>query len=70
MGRLRVMSKNGDDETVWNDPATAAIAESMFNDLLAKGHTAFAKTPDGHEHIKTFDRDAEEILVIRPLVGG
>lgn len=70
MGRLRVMSKNGDDETRWHDEDSAAIAAKVFTDLLSKGHAAFAKTPTGHEHIKTFDPNAEEIIVIRPLVGG
>ena len=31
---------------------------------------AFAKANGAHELIKSFDPDAEEILIVQPLVGG
>ena len=70
MGKLKVLSKRGDDETLWDDPQSAAVAKQIFDNLLAKGHAAFAKTENGHEHVKTFDPSADEIIVIRPLIGG
>jgi hypothetical protein len=72
MGRLRVLSKNGDDETLWNrdNAESTAVAERTFRDLIARGYAAFAKTGNGHELVKSFDPIAEEIILVRPLVGG
>lgn len=69
-GVLRVLSRNGDDEYPWENEKTAEDAKRMFDDLIVKRHAAFAKRVDGHERIKEFDPNAEEIIMVRPLVGG
>ena len=81
MGMLRVMSRRGDDRIVWDlnkveshDPeAVAAIreAERIFNETRARGATAFRAEPGKTvERIDTFDRTAEQIVIIPRVVGG
>lgn len=72
MGRLRVLSKNGDDEIAWADAESAAIAKEAFDKLVGRQHhLAFKKTgPGTHEQMKAFDQNAEEILLMKRLVGG
>jgi hypothetical protein len=81
MGMLRIMSRKGDERVAWdpnkvesNDPeATAAIreAERIFNQERARGATAF-KVESGKpvERIETFDRTAEQIVMVPRVVGG
>ena len=69
-GIMRVLSSRGDDEYPWSDKKSAKAAEKIFNDLVSKQHAAFAKQEDGHERIKKFDPNAEEIIMVKPLVGG
>jgi hypothetical protein len=81
MGMLRIMSRKGDERVAWdlkkveeNDPeATAAIreAERIFTQERARGATAF-KVASGKpvERIETFDRTAEQIVMVPRVVGG
>lgn len=81
MGMLRVMSRRGDDRISWDskklevhDPeALAAIreAERIFNEERMKGATAFKVEPGkAIERIDTFDRTAEQIVIVPRVVGG
>ena len=81
MGMLRIMSRRGDDRIVWdpkkvkaNDPeAVAAVreAERIFNETRARGATAFRVEPGKTvERMDTFDRTAEQIVIIPRVVGG
>ena len=81
MGMLRVMSRRGDDRISWDskklevhDPeAMAAIreAERIFNEERMKGATAFKVEPGKSiERIDTFDRTAEQIVIVPRVVGG
>ncbi len=81
MGMLRIMSRRGDDRIVWdtkkvnaNDPeAVAAVreAERIFNETRARGATAFRMEPGKTvERIDTFDRTAEQIVIVPRVVGG
>lgn len=81
MGMLRIMSRKGDERVAWDlnkveahDPeATAAIreAERIFSQERARGATAF-KVESGKpvERIETFDRTAEQIVMVPRVVGG
>jgi hypothetical protein len=81
MGMLRIMSRKGDERVAWdnskveaNDPeAIAAIreAERIFNQERARGATAF-KVESGKpvERMDTFDRTAEQIVMVPRVVGG
>ena len=81
MGMLRIMSRRGDERVSWdlqkveiNDPeAVAAIreAERIFNEERARGATAFKVVSDKPvERIETFDRTAEQIVMVPRVVGG
>ncbi len=81
MGMLRVMSRRGDDRIVWdsnkvetNDPeAVAAIreAERIFNEERKRGATAFrVESGKTVERIDSFDRTAEQIVIVPRVVGG
>jgi len=75
------MSRRGDDRISWDskklevhDPeAMAAIreAERIFNEERTKGATAFKVEPGKSiERIDTFDRTAEQIVLVPRVVGG
>ncbi len=81
MGMLRVMSRRGDDRIAWdssrveaNDPeAVAAIreAERIFNEERKRGATAFrVESGKTVERIDSFDRTAEQIVIVPRVVGG
>jgi hypothetical protein len=81
MGMLRIMSRRGDERFAWdlqkaetNEPeAVAAIreAERIFNEERARGATAFKVASDKPvERIETFDRTAEQIVMVPRVVGG
>ncbi|HEU5368348.1 MAG TPA: hypothetical protein VFU69_07795 [Ktedonobacterales bacterium] len=81
MGVLRVMSRRGDDQIVWErervavgEPeALAAIheAERIFQAQKARGATAF-KVEKGNtlSRIDQFDAEAEQIVLVPRVVGG
>jgi uncharacterized protein YjiK len=75
------MSRRGDDRIVWdsnkvetNDPeAVAAIreAERIFNEERKRGATAFrVESGKTVERIDSFDRTAEQIVIVPRVVGG
>jgi len=72
MGKLRILNEAGDREVPWtaDDVESLRIAEESFFEHQRQGSAAFAKTGSGHELIKSFVPDAEEILIVKPLVGG
>lgn len=72
MGKLRILNESGDREIPWTaeDADSLRAAEEAFFEHQRNGSAAFAKTGNGHELIKAFDPGAEEILIVKPLVGG
>lgn len=81
MGMLRVLSRHGDDQFVWNGPAVeagdkeaiAAVqeAERIFREQRARGSTAVRVQPGRPaERIDEFDPTAEQILMVPRVVGG
>lgn len=81
MGMLRIMSRKGDERIVWDNnkastndlEALAAIreAERIFSEERARGATAFKVEPGKPvERLETFDRTAEQIVMIPRVVGG
>lgn len=81
MGMMRILSRKGDERVAWdhqkaeaNDPeAVAAVreAERIFSQERARGATAF-KVESGKpvERLETFDRTAEQIVMVPRVVGG
>src|SRR5687767_8137390 len=81
MAKMRVLSARGDTVLEWDerkvqvgDPeATAAVreAERIFEEQRARGATAFKVEPDKPaQRIDTFDRTAEQIIVVPRVAGG
>ena len=81
MGMLRIMSRRGDERITWDlqraetneSEAVAAIreAERIFNEERVRGATAFKVSSDKPvERIETFDRTAEQIVMVPRVVGG
>lgn len=59
----------GDDSVVWDKrfPDQVKEAQEVFDKLLAKGYSAL--TVDGRK-VRSFDPEAEEIIMVFPVVGG
>lgn len=71
MGSIKFLSKNGDDETNWEDAASTLTAEKVFESYLNAGCAAFKKTGDGtYKQVRNFDSNVNEYIVTRPLMGG
>ena len=81
MGMLRVMSRRGDDQVVWDvrqveagDPeAGAAVreAERIFLEHQTRGATAF-RVEHGQDPVRIdqFDKNAEQVVIVPRVVGG
>lgn len=81
MGMLRIMSRHGDDQIVWDTRCTATSdaeaeaaiceAERIFTQARLQGGTAFKiDTNKTTTRIEQFDRTAEHILIVPRVVGG
>jgi hypothetical protein len=81
MSKLRVLSARGDTVLEWDerklqtgDPeALAAVreAERIFEEQRARGATAFKVEPEKPaQRIDTFDRTAEQIIMVPRVAGG
>lgn len=71
---LKILTPNGDDRIVWdkdNGPE-AMEAKDKFHELIKKGYKAFSVDQGGKRkrHIKEFDVEAEEILMIPETAKG
>ncbi len=81
MGILRVMTAGGDRSVRWDRQraregdldAVAAVreAERLFEEARARGAAAFRVAPGRPaERLDRFDPEAEQIVVVPPVVGG
>jgi len=74
MGIMYVLNKTGHGEVAWDtaDSGSLALAEREFTSLSTKGYSAFVKQGETQEmfRISTFAPEVEEILWVKPLVGG
>ena len=75
MGVMRIVDETGDSTLTWSreDEASVVAAAEMFTNLAAKKHLPFARAgapADEAELVRHFDPDAEEIVWVRPVVGG
>jgi hypothetical protein len=64
----------GDHKWVWNPESKdeVEIAETTFNNLIAKGFEIFRVADGGGagEQIKKFDKRAAKLIAIKPVMGG
>jgi hypothetical protein len=81
MGKLRIISRRGDDCLLWNEQdalagdaeALAALreAERIFARERARGATAFrVEAGKPAERLEQFDPQAAQIIVVPRVVGG
>lgn len=75
MGELRIMDPGaGDIKVGWNpeNEEEVKIAEKQFNEMLKKKFKCYRMFGDGQkgEEMTKFDKFAEKILFIPPMVGG
>jgi len=59
----------GDDSVIWDKrfPEQVKEAQEAFDKLVTKGYSAFL--PNGSK-LRSFNPEAEEILMVCPAVGG
>jgi hypothetical protein len=73
-GCFRILCADGDKRVTWDRREAAQVddARTMFNDLIASGHTAFATRSDGTKgsRIEEFDSVLEEIIMVPKTVAG
>lgn len=78
MGKLVVMTNKGDATLEWDptDTKSTCRARDEFDRIIAANYgatLAYAPVkdqPGKHVQVKTFDPEAEEIVIRGPLVGG
>ncbi len=74
MGRLSEMTRKGDFKISWNPDNEKEItaAKEVFDKRVNEGWAAFAEKRLGGkgDRIRTFDPDAERIVLVPPIVGG
>lgn len=68
MGTLAVLSRNGDDPITWDpaDAAGTAAAKAKFDELKAKGYSAFYEK----KRMDEFDPTAGKVIMVPPMSGG
>lgn len=76
MGMMRILDSTGDTIVAWDVEDEAAIrqAEELFDQLMRERKIPFARSAGlaagQSEQIRAFDRNAEEIIWVRPIAGG
>lgn len=74
MGQLRILGPEGDTKHIWDcgDDDQVKAARKLFGELVGKGHLAFRVKKDGSKSraMKSFDPDAEAVILVPPLAGG
>lgn len=73
-GTMSMMDQSGDTKATWDSekPDEVANARRTFDELKAKGYSAFRvnKKGDQGEEMKTFDPNAEAVIMVPRMVGG
>lgn len=74
MGRMSIMDIKGDIRVEWDPDVEEEVkaAEKQFNELTKKKWLAFRMYDEGKrgEKLEEFDKTAERILLVPPMVGG
>ena len=74
MTEMRWLDKTGDLKITFdpNNEDEVEAAETQFDELVAKGYTAFAAEKDGSQgkKMKNFDAKAARIILVPKLAGG
>lgn len=71
---MAVMSSKGDTKVIWDseNDDEVATARRTFEELTKKGYSAFKvnRKGDKGEQIKTFDAEAEKLILVPQMAGG
>lgn len=71
---MDVLDVTGHSKHIWDSEVAAEVAamRTVYDSLTAKGYKAFFVGKDGSEGkpMKSFDEDAEKMIMVPPLVGG
>jgi len=71
---MKILNEKGDERLVWDkeNGKEAKEAKAKFEDLIAKGYTAYSVDSSGKKNrkIEEFDVDAEEILMVPKTAKG
>lgn len=73
-GEMRVLDRTGDLKIVWSSDKEVEVehARKTFDDMIAKGYSAFSVKKDGSpgKRMPTFDPDTEAMILVPRIVGG
>jgi hypothetical protein len=74
-GQMHETGKEGDTKIIWDKDNSdeVEIARAAFDSALRKGMLAYAAEGSRGRRgtqIRTFDPDAERIILVRPMQGG
>ena len=71
---MSIIDRTGDTKLVWDgdNPDEVSNAKRTFDDLKKKGYVAYSVAKGGAkgEVLRTFDPEAEKLIMAPPLVGG
>lgn len=73
MGQMHVMGQRGDTAVAWDETKLDEVeaARATFEGLLTgKGYLAFSVESEENKQIRTFDPNAEKIILVPPVAGG
>ena len=71
---IHVLDDSGDSHHIWDPdvPVEVEQAQQLFNNFKAKGYLAYKVDRKGNkgEVLKSFDPDAEKMILAPPQAGG
>jgi hypothetical protein len=71
---ISVMDQTGHTKHIWDSEKAAEVnaAKDLFDSLTKKGYKAYHVRDNGEEGsvMKSFDKDAEKMILQPPIVGG
>lgn len=68
---LRILDKKLGDKQILLNKENEEEAKKEFDETIAKGYIAFEIESSGAKYlVKQLNRDAEEVIMIPPLIGG
>ena len=73
--QMHTLDHTGDQKVMWDSSAPDEVdaARATFDSLKKKGYLAYraeGKKGEKGEQIRTFDPDAERIILVKPHQGG
>ena len=74
MGEMRILATTGDNKIMWSPDNEDEVeaAETMFDELISKGFTAYSVKKDGDKgrKVTTFKSSAGRLILVPPIAGG